>query len=253
MKFKDHFSQRAAEYATFRPHYPKSLFAYLTTLCSHHEVALDCGTGNGQAAVEIAEHFTRVIATDPSSAQIEKATPHRKVEYRVARAEESGLPARSVDLVTAAQALHWFDAAAFFAEATRVLKRDGAIAIWGYGDPVLDTPRLHDLVHEFNRGKLEQYWSAERQTLLDGYSAIDFPFVELTSPHFEVRAEWTLDQFLGYLRTWSSTARYVVQHGIDPVEALEPSLAAERPDAARTRLVRWPIHLRAGKLADSAG
>ena len=250
MRFKDHFSQRAADYATFRPHYPKSLFTYLATLCSQHELALDCGTGNGQAAVEIAEHFARVIATDPSSAQIEKATPRRNVEYRVARAEDSALPAESVDLVTAAQALHWFDAAAFFAEARRVLKTDGAIAIWGYGDPVLATTRLQKLVHEFNRGKLEPYWFAERQTLLDGYGTIDFPFVELTTPPFELRADWTLDQLLGYLRTWSSTARYVEQHGIDPVATLEPSLAAEWSDGARARVVRWPIHLRVGKLGD---
>jgi len=250
MKFKDHFSKRAAEYAAFRPHYPKSLFAYLATLCSQHELALDCGTGNGQAAVEIAEYFTRVIATDPSSAQIERATPQRNIEYRVARAEASGLPAQSVDLVTAAQALHWFDAAAFFAEATRVLKRDGAIAIWGYGDPILDTPRLQDLLHEFNRGKLERYWSAERRYLLDGYSTIDFPFVELTSPQFELRAHWTLNQLLGYLRTWSATAKYVEQHGSDPVSALEPDLAAEWGALDRARVVRWPIYLRAGKLDD---
>ena len=250
MKFKDHFSQRAAEYAIFRPHYPKSLFGYLATLCTQHELALDCGTGNGQAAVEIAEHFAHVVATDPSSAQIENATPRDNIEYRVARAEESGLPEQSADLVTAAQALHWFDAAAFFAEATRVLKRDGAIAAWGYGDPVIATPRLQELLHQFNRGKLEAYWSPERQSLLDGYSTIDFPFVEVTSPRFELRADWTLAQLLGYLRTWSSTARYVEQHGIDPVVALEPTLAAEWGDVARTRVIRWPIHLRAGRLRD---
>jgi SAM-dependent methyltransferase len=250
MKFKDHFSNRAAQYATFRPHYPKSLFSYLATLCPHHEVALDCGTGNGQAAVEIAEHFSRVIATDPSSAQIQKATQRRNVEYRVARAEESGLPARSIDLVTAAQALHWFDAAAFFAEATRILKRDGAIAVFGYGDPLLDTPPLQGILHEFNRGKLEPYWFGERQTLLDGYRTVEFPFVELTSPKFELRATWTFDQLLGYVRTWSSTARYIEQHGVDPVATLQPSLAAEWGDADRTRIIRWPIYIRAGKLPD---
>ena len=248
MKFKDHFSRRAAQYAEFRPHYPESLFSYLATLCSHHETALDCGTGNGQAAVELAQCFARVIATDPSAAQIEKATQRRNVEYRVARAEASGLPAQSVDLVTAAQALHWFDAAAFFAEATRVLKRDGAIAIWGYGDPVLDTTRLQEILHGFNRGKLEPYWSPERQVLLDGYSTIDFPFIELKAPQFELRANWTLEQLLGYLRTWSSTVRYVEQHGVDPVEALEPTLAEEWGDGAQTRAIRWPIYLRAGKL-----
>lgn len=253
MKFKDHFSKRAAQYAEFRPHYPKSLFNYLATLCAHHEIALDCGSGNGQAAVELAQYFARVVATDPSKPQIEKAIRRRNVEYRIARAEESGLPAQSVDLVTAAQALHWFDAPAFFAEAARVLRGDGAIAVWGYGDPLLDTARLQELLHELNRGTLEPYWFAERQILLDGYSTIEFPFFELESPRFELRVNWTFEQLLGYLRTWSSTARYIEKHGVDPVAVLEPTLAAEWGDRARTRLVRWPIYLRAGKLRSKAG
>jgi SAM-dependent methyltransferase len=250
MKFKDHFSSRAAAYASFRPHYPKALFTYVAGLSAHHDLALDCGTGNGQAAVELAEYFDHVVATDPSGRQIENATPRSNVEYRVARAEDSGLPRQSVDLVTAAQALHWFDAAAFFSEARRVLKADGAIAVWGYGDPVLDTPQLQQLLHEFNRVKLEPYWLAERQLLLDGYRTIEFPFVELTTPELELRAEWTLTQLLGYLRTWSSAARYLEKHGSDPVSMIEPSLTALWGDAEGQRLIRWPIYLRAGKLPD---
>lgn len=248
MDFKDHFSQRAALYATYRPRYPAALFEYLAGLTPAHEVALDCGTGNGQAAVELAKHFTRVVATDPSSAQISNATPAENVEYRVARAEQSGLPARSVDLVSSAQALHWFDAASFFAETTRVLKPTGAIAVWGYGDPILETPRLQNLLHEFNRGKLESYWSAERQLLLDGYRTIAFPFVEMEAPSFELRASWNLGELLGYLRTWSATAKYVKENGVDPVSELEPSLAREWGDPAATRSIRWPLYLRAGKL-----
>ena len=250
MKFKDHFSSRAAAYASFRPHYPKALFTYVAGLCAHHELALDCGTGNGQAAVELAEYFHHVVATDPSPRQIENATTRSNVEYRVARAEDSGLPRRSVDLVTAAQALHWFDAAAFFSEARRVLKEDGAIAVWGYGDPVVDTPQMQQLLHEFNRVKLEPYWFPERKLLLDGYRTIEFPFTELTPPELELRAEWTLRQLLGYLRTWSSAARYLEEHGSDPVSIIEPSLAALWGDPEHRRLIRWPIYLRAGKLPD---
>jgi SAM-dependent methyltransferase len=248
MKFKDHFSQRAKQYATYRPHYPAALFQYLAGLTSNHELALDCGTGNGQAAVELAKHFTRVVATDPSSAQIQNATTRRNIEYRIARADQSGLPSHSIDLVTAAQALHWFDAPSFFAEAKRVLKPDGAIAVWGYGDPILDTSPLQKLLHDFNRVKLEPYWFAERQLLLDGYRTIDFPFVEIEPPVFELRASWTLPELLGYLRTWSSTARYVEQHNVDPVSELEPSVGREWGDADRARQIRWPLYLRVGKL-----
>ena len=248
MTFKDHFSQRAALYAACRPHYPESLFRYLASVAAARDLAIDCGTGNGQAAVGLAEHFTRVIGIDPSAAQIDNATQRANIEYRIAPAEQTGAEARSADLVTAAQALHWLDAPAFFAEATRLLKSDGAIAVWGYGDPVLDTPHLDDLLHTFNRIKLEPYWFAERQLLLDGYRTIDFPFVELTPPTFELRASWTLAELLGYLRTWSSAARYAEQHGVDPVSALEPSLASAWGDPATARLIQWPLYLRVGKL-----
>jgi len=248
VKFKDHFSQRAALYAAYRPHYPDSLFTYLAGLTADHELALDCGTGNGQAAVALAEHFARVIATDPSSAQLANATPRVNVEYRIAASDDSGLSSQSVDLVTAAQALHWFNAPAFFVEAKRVLKREGAIAVWGYGDPILDTDALQALLYTFNRVKLEPYWLAERHLLLDGYRTIEFPFAELIPPEFELRARWNLGELTGYLRTWSATASYVERHNIDPVLELERALATEWGDPERRREIRWPLHLRVGKL-----
>ena len=248
MKFKDHFSQRAALYAVYRPHYPDSLFTYLAGLTGEHELALDCGTGNGQAAVALAEHFARVVATDPSAAQLANATPRANVDYRAAAADHSELPPQSVDLVTAAQALHWFNAPAFFAEAKRVLKPDGAVAVWGYGDPVLETDSLQRLLHNFNRVKLEPYWSAERQILLDGYRTIEFPFAEMTPPKFELRMRWTLAELTGYLRTWSATASYVERHGLDPVPELEAALATEWGDSGDHREIKWPLYLRVGKL-----
>ena len=251
MKFKDHFSQRAALYAAYRPHYPDSLFSYLASLTGEHELALDCGTGNGQAAVALAEHFEQVVATDASSAQLANATARRNVEYRVAPADNSGVRSQSVDLVTAAQALHWFNAPAFFAEAKRVMKRDGAIAIWGYGDPILDTDSLQHLLHTFNRVKLQPYWFAERQILLEGYSGIDFPFAELNPPAFDLCVRWTLEELTGYLRTWSATASYVERHSVDPVIELERALAAEWGNSADRREIKWPLHLRVGKLLQS--
>jgi SAM-dependent methyltransferase len=217
-------------------------------LTREHRVALDCGTGNGQAALGLANHFERVIATDPSADQISRATPNPRIEYRVAPAESSGLPDASVDLVTAAQSLHWFDPAVFFSEARRVLTADGAIAVWGYGDPILDEESLNRTLHTFNRGMLERCWYPERKLLLDGYLAIPFPFDELNVPAMDLEARWTLAELAGYLRTWSATARYLVELGVDPVVEVEKSLSRDCGDPEQPRLIRWHLYIRAGKI-----
>ena len=248
MTFKDHFSSRAALYATYRPLYPAGLFDFLGSLTSRHGLALDCGTGNGQAAVGLAALFDCVVATDPSAKQISSAVVHERIEYRVTAAESSGLPERSVDLVTAAQALHWFNAAAFFEEAKRVLVDDGAIAVWGYGDPILDSSSLQDTLHSFNRGLLEGYWFPERKLLLDGYRDVPFPFDELAVPSLRLETRWTLSELAGYLRTWSSTARYASEHGIDPVVEVEQAFAANWGNPRVERVITWPLHIRAGRI-----
>lgn len=247
MKFKDHFSERAALYAAYRPLYPAALFEFLASLPARHRIALDCGTGNGQAAMGLAAYFDRVVATDPSATQLDNATRMRNIEYQVASAESSGLPAKSVDLVTAAQALHWFDSRSFFQEATRVLAADGAIAVWGYGDPILDSSALEETMHRFNRGTLERYWYPERQLLLDGYKNVPFPFDEIPAPEFELEMQWNLGELTGYLRTWSATARYLAERGIDPVIEVEKSLTADWGDPEIARVIRWPLCVRAGR------
>lgn len=245
--FKDHFSELAALYAAYRPLYPDALFDFVAGLTREHRLALDCGTGNGQAAIGLAAHFERVIGTDPSAAQIRNATSHPRIEYIVAPADATGLPARTVNLVTAAQALHWFDADRFFAEAKRVLVDDGALAVWGYGDPILDTEPLHRTLHAFNRGTLESYWAPERNLLLNAFKDIQFPFDEVDAPTLELKMHWSLAELAGYLRTWSATANYVEQHDIDPVVEVEQSLAVRWGDPAKKRLIRWPLYIRAGR------
>lgn len=246
MEFKDHFSDRAAGYAVHRPTYPDAFFARVTSLARERTLALDCGTGNGQAARGLAGNFERVVAIDASSEQIAHATRDPHIEYRVAKAEDSGLEGGSVDLVTAAQALHWFDVHAFFNEARRVMKPGAAIAVWGYGDPVLDTIPLHTTLYNFNRGTLESYWSPERKILLEGYKTVEFPFREVAFPRFVLETRWTLRELTGYVRTWSATARYIAERNHDPVEEVESALAAHWGDADQPRLVRWPLYVRAG-------
>lgn len=250
LTFKDHFSSLAAMYAAHRPAYPDALFSDVVSLVRNRRLAWDCGTGNGQAAIGLVEHFDHVIATDPSAEQLAHARPHPRIEYRQGPSDASGLESSSVDLVAVAQALHWFDIGRFYAEAQRVLVPGGVIAVWGYGDPLLDSPQLQRTMHEFNRGKLEQYWTAERQILLDRYRTIPFPFTEVMRPPFMFERRWTLADLAGYLRTWSATARYVAAHGIDPVEEVETALARHWGDPSKPRAVRWPLYRRAGYTAD---
>ncbi len=247
LRFKDHFSARAANYAAYRPLYPETLFEFVASLSREHRAVLDCGTGNGQAAIGLLNHFDRVIATDPSAEQISHAARHERIEYRIASAESSGLPAESVDLVTAAQALHWFDAKSFFEEARRVLVPGGAIAIWGYGDPMLDTTQLDQTLRAFNREKLGPYWFPERKLLLDGYRTVPFPFDEVAVPKLVLEMRWRLPELAGYLRTWSSAARYLAENGVDSVVEVEKLLAAHWGEPATPRVIRWPLYLRGGR------
>ncbi len=243
MSFKDHFSGYAASYAQFRPHYPKALFAYLAALTPEREHAWDCATGNGQAAVALAEHFRRVTATDASAKQIENAAPHPRVEYRVAPAEASGLAAESIGLITVAQALHWFDLAKFFAEAKRVLRRDGVLAVWSY-NLFRVQPEIDRLVENFYRETIGPYWDFERELVETGYRTIDFPFAEIVPPEFQMRATWSLEQALGFLRTWSATKSFIAARGFDPVDSLGEQLARFW---GSPREVDWPLSFRIGR------
>jgi len=164
----------------------------------------------------------------------------------VATADSSGLPDKSVDLVTVAQALHWLNTVSFFDEARRILAPGGAIAVWGYGDPVLDTPELQEILHRFNRGTVESCWLPERQLVLDGYATVPFPFDEVTVPRFTLARECTLQELIGYVRTWSATARYVADHGMGEVKRLEADLSRHWGDPTQARLVTAPLYLRAG-------
>ncbi len=247
--FKDQFSERASLYSRYRPEYPDALFSWLTGLVKHHESVWDCATGSGQAAKDLTRIFDRVIATDASVQQISHAAPNAKIEYRVAQASASGLPDSFVNMVTVAQALHWLDRDSFYAEARRVMKPDGAIVVWGYGDPIMETGRLEKIVHSFNRETVESYWMPERNTLLEGYAGLPFPFREITTPELWLEQRWTLAEFTGYMRTWSATANYVKQKGRDPVEMVEAAIAEHWGGNENRRLVRWPLHIRAGYLS----
>lgn len=241
--FKDLFSSQAGDYSKFRPHYPSGLFSYLASLCPNRGVAWDAGTGNGQAAVALAEHFGSVIATDPSEKQIRQAVAHPRVAYRVAPAEQSGLDDFSVNLVTVAQAFHWFRRGEFFAEVRRVTEPGGVLAVWCYELAAVDEA-IDATVLRLYRDILGAFWDPERRLVEEGYRHVKVPFNELQPPQFEMKAQWDLSQFAGYLSTWSALQKYRVDKGEDPLALVADELRAEWGNPAAHREVAWPLSLR---------
>ena len=246
--FSDHFGAVAGSYADFRPGYPPELFAWLAAQCAGQELAWDCGAGSGQASVALAAHFARVHATDASADQVAHAEPHPCVEYRVAPAEQSGLPDRSADLVTVAQALHWFDLPAFYAEVRRALKPGGVIAAWTYGVHVTEGDEVNAVVRHFYEHVVGPCWPPERRHVENGYRELPFPFSRIAAPEFTMQVRWPLAQLLGYLGSWSATARYRKLNGSDPLPALRQQLLPLWGDPAQARSVSWPLSLLAGRL-----
>lgn len=244
MNFKDHFSGHAAIYRDARPDYPDALFAFLRAQAPTGGLAWDAGCGNGQASVALADHFDRVIATDPSAEQIARAQTRANIDYRVEPAEQSTLQEATVDLVCVAQALHWFDLERFHAEVRRVLKPRGVVAFWTYADCRVSraVDALKDRLYVDLTGP---YWPAERALVETGYADLPFPFEPVATPPFALNMHWNADRFLAYLRSWSGTQRSLRAVGQDPVALIESDLRRAWGDASRT--VSWNFHLRCGR------
>jgi SAM-dependent methyltransferase len=235
------------------------LFEYLAGLCPSRELAWDVGTGNGQAAIGLAAHFRRVIATDATAAQIARARPHERIEYRVATAEAGGLSPSSADLVAVAQALHWFDLAAFYAEVRRVAAPGAVIAAWCYGLPRVD-PAVDAVLEHFYHQTVGPYWAAGRRLIDERYETIPFPFEEcgagpenvtasaLPPGGFRCQAEWTMGQYLDYIASWSAVAAHNQKHGGDIVGAVAEAFSVPWGGQERSRRVQWPIYLRVGRV-----
>ena len=241
------FSQNSDQYAKSRPQYPDELSAYLHDICVEHESAWDCATGNGQAAVSLAKHFSHVEATDVSAEQIEHALSHPKVRYSVSPAEHTPFHDQSFDLVTVATAVHWFDQPQFFREVDRVLKPNSILAIWGYSffnvDSELDTVIRTELLNP-----LHDFWASGNHQVMNGYRDLVLPFDEmLDTSSFAITVDWTMDQFLAYIRTWSAVKRYMAELGVDPVARFEPKLKAIWSDPNQVRAVKMPIAFRASR------
>jgi SAM-dependent methyltransferase len=244
MTFKDHFSKQAADYAKFRPRYPHEMFEYLGSLAPRRQLAWDCGTGNGQAAVGLATVFDRVIATDASEKQIANAQSHERVEYRVARAEKSDLESASIDLIMVAQALHWFDLDRFYDEVRRVLKKNSVIAASAYNLLHVE-PAIDEVINRYYYEVVGPFWPPER-VLIEKFEELPLPFSEIQAPSFEMIGQWNLEHLVGYLRSWSATQRFIAANRRDPLEEIAGELRVAWGDKNQTRHVIWPLTLRVG-------
>jgi SAM-dependent methyltransferase len=241
------FDQGGRAYARFRPEYPRELAAYLASTAPDDRLAVDVGCGNGQLTQLLAPHFERVIGLDPSADQIANAVPNARIRYECAPAEQLPVPDASASLVTAAQAAHWFHLPAFYGEVRRIAVPGAVVALVSYGVLRLEPP-LDERFQAFYRDEIGPYWPPERKLVDTGYATIDFPFEEFVPPSLDIRLEWRLFEFLGYVSTWSATrsAREAGKEAL--LVAFADDLAALWGDPDTTRPVSWPINMRIGRV-----
>lgn len=242
--FKDNFSKQAEIYSKFRPTYPKELFEYLKSLTAGHELAWDCGTGNGQSAVQLAAYYEKIYATDPSQEQIKNAILNEKIIYRVEKAEQPNLGDNSIDLITVAQAVHWFDFHKFYPEVKRVLKTNGIIAVWAYGIPNINED-INPIIKDFHDNTIGEFWLPENKMIDEEYTTIPFPFEEIETPAFYIKKYLSLTELMGHFRSWSATQKYIDAYQNNPVKQLEHKLSIHWGETEKE--VVWKLILKVGK------
>lgn len=241
-----YFGQDAEGYRAFRPQYPAALYEWLAQTAPSRALAWDCGTGSGQAALGLAEHFDRVVATDPDARQLAEAEKRANIEYRLAAAEADLDLAGEVDLIACACSVHWFDLPAFYARAREALKRDGIIAVWTYDWPWTGSPPLDAALETLKTDILGPFWGENARYYFSGYAALPFPFEERAAPLFHSPIAASCEELMNFLRTWSAVTKYRAHHGSDPLAHIETQLAQAwkaRPPACP---VRAPLHMRCG-------
>lgn len=250
---KDNFSNQADVYAKFRPHYPRELIGFIIKLVPKKNIAWDCATGNGQVAGVLAEYFEKVYATDISANQLKHAVLKPNITYNVEAAEDATFPDQSLDLITVAQAIHWFNFPIFYNVAKRVLKPGGIIAVIGYGLFKTHEP-VHKIIQSFYHEIVGPYWDKERKHIDEGYRTIPFPFDEMVVPLFEMKYQWTLNELQGYLTSWSAVQHYRKQNQADPVDLIKEDLLKNWPVGRNgsvgtgTVEVVFPLIVRVGKV-----
>lgn len=240
---KDLFSDNSQLYQQARPDYSADILQAVIEHVPERQLAWDCGAGSGQFTKWLAPYFQQVVATDLSAAQLAQASALDNVSYRAAPAEQSGLPDHSADLVTVAQAIHWFNFEDFYREVRRVLKPNGSLAVIGYGLMTAEDSELNQLIQSLYGETLHGYWDAERRYVDELYQTIPFPFVEQAVPALSLNYSWSAQQLLNYFNTWSGLKHYVKQQGLNPLETIAAYLKQKN---ASQYAVKFPVLLRVG-------
>lgn len=252
-KYIDHFNRQTENYRQFRPDYPDALFDFLETQVGQQAVVWDCATGNGQAALSLAKHFSKVIATDINQSQLDQAIANPDIEYRLASAEHSGIKSQSIDLVTVAQALHWFDFPLFYQEVLRVLKPDGWIAAWCYSLGRVN-PAVDEIIAKLYYQILgDNYWPMERIYIDEAYKTIPFPFERHPVPEFTIEKSINFSDLMGYLATWSAVKEYERRDDINPLHLIEDELRAAWGIEHIKQTMTWPVYLMLGNRQQYTG
>lgn len=242
---KDNFSSRPENYALYRPDYPAELYDFIISGLKTQEKVWDCGTGNGQVARQLLDYFTEIYASDISQAQLDIAFKQPRIHYSLQPAEKTNFPDHFFDLILVAQAVHWFNFNEFYREVNRTLKPDGRLAVIGYG-LVKITEEVDRVIVHFYTKIVGPFWDAERRHIDEAYKSIPFPFAETPSPAFSINREWSFEQMIGYLRTWSAVKHYQKQKGVDPIDLVYEDLKKVWGEKTK-RVVSFPLFLRLGE------
>ena len=244
--FKDHFSNNSDQNHLSRPSYPDDLFKWLASITPATNLAWDCATGTGQAALQLARYFDQVIASDASRQQIDQATNHPNIRYQVATENNPDIDAATVDLITVAQALHWFDRDIFFNEVRRVLKPGGILAVWSY-NLLTVTADIDQLINHLYHVILDGFWPEERHLIEENYQSITLPFQNIDALSFHMNQHWNLPQLMGYLSTWSAVKAYEKQNNINPLSDITSTLQEAWGEPTLQRQVTWPLNVKVCK------
>jgi ubiquinone/menaquinone biosynthesis C-methylase UbiE len=244
---KDLFSRQADVYAKYRPTYPKALIDYVLSFVNEKNFAWDCATGNGQAALMLAPYFKKIAATDLSQKQVDHAIPNERISYYTGSAEKTFFADNCFDLITVAQAYHWFSFDAFFQEATRVARPEGIVAVWGYGLITTEDLALHETIQNFYTQVVGPYWDAERKYVDDAYRSIPFYFQELPSKDFSIYVTWNKEDLTGFLNTWSSVQHFIKGKGYNPVNDFEKAVSRIWGEEKK-KAFSFPLFLRIGRI-----